>query len=79
RPKSFIKSTTTRDRKPPKFEMAAAVRERRASQVRKVLQTYHQHEIKSSRSLGEAQPFENHDPRKVLRSLPQPEIESRRS
>ncbi|GFU33247.1 hypothetical protein NPIL_262681, partial [Nephila pilipes] len=50
-PKRYGKSTRKLDWKPPKFEMAEALREPRSSQARKVLRSLPQHEIESRRSL----------------------------
>ncbi|GFT40481.1 hypothetical protein NPIL_687471, partial [Nephila pilipes] len=52
-PKRFGKSTPKRDWKPPKFDMATALREPRSSQARKVLRSLPQREIESRRSLEE--------------------------
>ncbi|GFS96208.1 hypothetical protein NPIL_59931 [Nephila pilipes] len=62
------KSTAKRDRKPPKFGRAGALRERRASHARRVLQTYPQHEIENRRSLGGPKHSENHDHRSPEKS-----------
>ncbi|GFU33248.1 hypothetical protein NPIL_262691 [Nephila pilipes] len=57
--KRFRKSTPTRDRKPPKFETAEALREPRSSKPQKVLRNLPQREIQSRRSLRRPQPSEN--------------------
>ncbi|GFT55224.1 hypothetical protein NPIL_573111 [Nephila pilipes] len=64
----------------PKFERDETLRERRASQARKVLQTYLQQEIESRRSFGGRSPPRTTiiEAPKSLTSLPQREMESRR-
>ncbi|GFS98269.1 hypothetical protein NPIL_625211 [Nephila pilipes] len=64
--KRFKKSILTW--KQPKFERDETLQERRASQARKVLQTYLQQEIESRRSLRWPQPSENHDHRSPEKS-----------
>ncbi|GFS63811.1 hypothetical protein NPIL_630861 [Nephila pilipes] len=62
-PKRFRMSTPTRNRRPSKFEMAAALRERLSSEHRNVLQVLPQREIKSRQSLTWVKTSENVDHR----------------
>ncbi|GFU29787.1 hypothetical protein NPIL_242731 [Nephila pilipes] len=77
-PKIFKKYTATRDPKPPKFEMAAALRERRASHPENVILTYPEHKILSRRSLEGLKSSENDElcmPKSFTKSSPPPERE----